>query len=115
MLAQVNYKFQFYALFLIDSSCFSCNSLKFTAHAYLIHAALLIPTISREQKIHLKYFSMEPPSVSRGRKRQRGREEEGNNFGQGDLGIREPQQGGGHRQRDNAHEPGAPFLPFLFI
>jgi hypothetical protein len=50
MLAQVNYKFQFYALLLIDSSHFSCNSLKFTAHAYLIHAALLIPTISREQK-----------------------------------------------------------------
>jgi hypothetical protein len=58
---------------------------------------------------------MAPPSVSRGRKRRRRKEEEWSSFGQGDLGTREPQQGEAHSQRDNAYEPGTPFLSFFFI
>jgi hypothetical protein len=69
----------------------------------------------QQTKTPLKHFSMAPPFVSRGRKRRRRREEEGSSFRQGDLGVREPQQGGTQSQRDNAHEPGAPFLSFVFI
>jgi hypothetical protein len=60
---------------------------------------------------------MAPPSVSRGRKRRRGREEEGGSFRQSDLGAREPKQSGIHCQRGLTQEPGAPFLflsPFKF-
>jgi hypothetical protein len=68
-----------------------------------------------EKIARLRHFPMAPPSVSRGRKRRRGREEEGSSFGQGDLGVREPQQGVAHNQRDDAHVPGTPFLSFFFI
>jgi hypothetical protein len=58
---------------------------------------------------------MAPPSVSRGRKRRKGREEEGSSFDRDGLGACGPQQQGVHRQRGFAQEPGAHFLSFLFI
>jgi hypothetical protein len=57
---------------------------------------------------------MAPHSQSRGRKRRRGRkeEEEKGVYGRGGLDAHELQHDGTHRQRNNAQEPGAPFLFF---
>jgi hypothetical protein len=63
----------------------------------------------------LAYSSMAPLGQSRGRKRRRGRREEGGASGGVGLGACEPQQSGAHRQRDDTHEPGMPFFSFVFI
>jgi hypothetical protein len=68
-----------------------------------------------EKVARLKHFPMAPPSVSRERKRRRGREEEGSSFNQDGLGVYGPQQQGVHCQIGFAQEPGVHFFSSPFI